>query len=233
MTTEQQRLEWAARLMARISHASMSLARSEKLDPMAVWLYHRGVFDNNEDGEVDLVPIKRSESTKKVKEAIQRLVMNAVENAAGTYSAVLVRRLAGESPAIFRDGELSDLMRELVSLHMRINDLLTPKSVDAAVDRQRRLRALETARAMVICMWRRRVSEIPQRVESPKAVSPDPAVRLFSDIKKLLSTNEEYKTLVGTTDWTNAVVKKIQDVLDADETMKKLIRRIVKHVKVG
>lgn len=67
---------------------------------------------------------------QRIHDAVQEHVFSAAERLSKVYSDALMERLNGNnSPQIFTTGEHADLFRELVSLQMRITELLTPKYV--------------------------------------------------------------------------------------------------------
>ena len=80
---------------------------------------------------------------------------------------MVLRKVKHVNMQSYKDGPLQNIFRELVSINMRITALLTPRSVEASIDWRRRLRALETARVMVISAWRKHAAGVAPTEDTP------------------------------------------------------------------
>lgn len=199
------RLAWADALIDKIARACLRITRVERVDPLALWIFHRDSIENElEDKAIEIVPLKNMLAQldgqvklwQEVHTAIKDLVMESMESISHVYAEELTDRLSFDSPSVFRGGmganAFADVFQDLVSVQMRINQLITPKSVESAIDLRRRLRALETARSVVLCTWRRRVSELPPPPlpDMPTRVAKTTAQEI-AEVSKLLGDESD------------------------------------------
>lgn len=162
------RIQWSEGVINRLIAASATTPGCA--DPLRAWLFHgfhtgQEIADREKILNVALradpdpqIPNDCIDRYRHIRDCIAGKLAEAVDAAGGTYTRVLMTRLrSNPMPPLLNIPHMMDLYRELVSIEMRLSDLRTVRSMESGVDRVRRTRALEAARTMVLCAWKKHV----------------------------------------------------------------------------
>jgi len=256
---------WAYALYRSTERRAVHMANNSGMDPITAWIFHRDDM-SREDDESGVIPNTMFRSVKAtnreerdinqrrtdIYNMLDTAVVDAIENASDHYKDGLAIQIKDfmEQPMIYeqKHRNLQFIFVQVVSMQLQISLLHNPREVEAAIDLKRRLRALETARSMLICTWKKRfgdqraalLKEHEERQERQSRKKSGPGARDYGEaVEKLIaalaemwgSAPSEYKEIVKNEEPKgSAYAERILDGLGYNKAVQRSLVEFIKEV---